>query len=377
MAHEQALTAQDDAQQLASLFQNSAVGVALIGPAFGFLAANPALLELIGYTSEELKQLSLLDICSEESRDGYWAPLQELQAGNRRQFQSQAEYRRKDGTRLPVDTYVSCVGGGETKPRAFLLIVVDITGRLAAEEALRAAQSELSRVARLTTVGAMAASIAHEISQPLASIVTNANAGLRWLARSEPNLDEALSALERVVKEGHRAAQIISGIRAMFRKESTERRPVGINEFICDVVATAVGEMKSREISLSLQLFDNLPPVHADRVQLQQVLANLITNAIDSMAAVKDRPHVLGVRSELLDDWVLISVQDTGTGIAPEQAKSIFDAFYTTKPNGIGLGLPISRSIVEAHGGQLSFFHVQPHGSVFRIMLPVIDTSNA
>jgi C4-dicarboxylate-specific signal transduction histidine kinase len=158
-----------------------------------------------------------------------------------------------------------------------------------------------------TTVGAMAASIAHEINQPLGSIVMNGNAGLRWLARSEPNLEEVRVSLERIVNDGHRAAQIIAGIQAMFRKESTERSAVAVNELICDVVATSVSELKSRHVSLALQLFDDLPPVPADRVQLQQVLANLIMNAIDSMTSVPGRPHILTVRSERLDEWVLIS----------------------------------------------------------------------
>jgi C4-dicarboxylate-specific signal transduction histidine kinase len=181
---------------------------------------------------------------------------------------------------------------------AWLIVLIlaiafaDHTARLAAEEALRAAQNELTRIARLTTVGAMAASIAHEISQPLASIVANGNAGLRWLIRSEPNQEEARSAFERIVKEGHRAGEIIGGIRAMFRKESTKRAPVVVNEFVCDVIATSLGEIKRRNISLALQLFDDLPLVHADRVQLQQVLANLITNAIDSMSSMNNSPRV-------------------------------------------------------------------------------------
>jgi C4-dicarboxylate-specific signal transduction histidine kinase len=216
----------------------------------------------------------------------------------------------------------------------------------------------------------MAGSIAHEINQPLASIVMNGNAGLRWLARSEPDLEEVRASLGRIVNDGHRAAQIIAGIRAMFRKESTERFAVAVNELICDVVATSLRDLKGRQVSLALELFDNLPPVPADRVQLQQVLVNLITNAIDAMTSVPDRLHTLTVRSESLDDWVLISVQDTGTGIAPEQAERMFEAFYTSKPDGIGLGLAISRSIVESHGGRLSTSPVSPYGSVFQVLLP-------
>jgi C4-dicarboxylate-specific signal transduction histidine kinase len=235
---------------------------------------------------------------------------------------------------------------------------------------LRGAQSELARVARVTTVGAMAASNAHELNQPLTSIVTNGNAGLRWVDCAEPILEEARAACRRIADEGHRAAKIVAGIRAMFRKESSERSPVAINELICEVVSTSLGQLKSRRVSLALALLDGLSPVLGDRVQLQQVLFNLFTNAIDSMASVTGRPHTLSIRSERLDDWVLISVQDSGTGIDPEQAKRMFEAFYTTKPNGIGLGLSISRSIVESHGGRLSVAPVRPFGSIFQVMLP-------
>ena len=293
-----------------------------------------------------------------------------MREGARLQYETETRCQRKDGTLLPVNTYFSAVSGRAPTELTFLLVTVDITPRRAAEDALRTAQSVVTRAARLTTVGTMAASIAHEINQPLASIVMNGNAGLRWLARSEPNLEEVRSAFGRIVDDGHRAAQIIAGIRAMFRKESTERPPLAINELICDVIATLLGELKSRHVSLALELADDLSLVPADRVQLQQVLVNLVTNAIDSMASVKDRPHTLIVRSERLDEWVLISVQDSGTGIAPEEAERMFEAFYTTKPNGIGLGLSISRSIVESHGGRLSVSPVQPYGSVFRVMLP-------
>jgi C4-dicarboxylate-specific signal transduction histidine kinase len=216
----------------------------------------------------------------------------------------------------------------------------------------------------------MAASIAHELNQPLTSIATGGNAGLRWLDRSEPNVEEARLAFGHVVKEAHRAAQIVAGIRAMFRKETGRRSAVTINELICEVVSTSLAELKSRRVSLALALFDDLSPIGGYRVQLQLVLLNLFTNAIDSMTLVEHRPHTLSVRSERLEDWVLISVQDTGTGIDPESAKRMFDAFYTTKPHGIGLGLSICRSIVESHGGRLTASHVSPFGSMFQVSLP-------
>ncbi len=274
-----------------SLFENSTLGVALTDSAFRFLIANSAFLAMIGYSSEELQQLSLLDICVDEAGNERRVALRELREGARLQYEIETQYRRKDGTFLPVNTYCSVVSG-RAPYRQFLTVTVDITARRAAEEALRAAQSELGRVARLTTVGAMAASIGHELNQPLASIVTNGNAGLRWLDRSEPNLEEARSAFERVVNEGHRAAQIVGGIRAMFRKESGERSPVAINELVCDVLSTSLSELKSGRVSLALELLDELPPVLGDRVQLQQVLLNLFTNAVDAMVSVGDRPHM-------------------------------------------------------------------------------------
>jgi PAS domain S-box-containing protein len=360
----------EGAGQSSFLFENSSLGVAITTSAFRFLSANPAFLNMLGYSSEQLQELSVFDVSIGEDREACRVALDELREGARLHYEAETTYQRKDGTTLPVDTYFSKIGGPSPTTRTFLLVVLDTTARGAAEDALRAAQSELTRVARLTTVGAMAGSIAHEINQPLASVVMNASAGLRWLARSEPNLEEARSAFGRIVNDGHRAAQIIAGIRAMFRKESTERSPVAVNELICDVVATSLGELKNRNVSLGLELVDDLPPVPADRVQLQQVLSNLVTNAIDSMVSVPQRSHTLTVRSERLDEWALISVRDTGTGIAPEQAERMFEAFYTTKPNGIGLGLSISRSIVESHNGRLSVLPIQPFGSVFQVLLP-------
>jgi C4-dicarboxylate-specific signal transduction histidine kinase len=170
----------------------------------------------------------------------------------RRKYEVETLHRCKDGTFLPVNTYLSAVCECGPNQRTFLTVTVDISARRAAEDALRAAQAELGRIARLTTVGAMAATIAHELNQPLAAIVTNGNAGLRWLDRSEPNLEEARSAFGRVVNEGHRAAQIITSIRAMFKKDSGARSPTAINELVCDVLSTSLGELKSRGVSLEL-----------------------------------------------------------------------------------------------------------------------------
>ncbi len=322
--------------QWRSLFESSTLGVAMINLGFRFLIANPTFLTMFGYSSEELQQLSFLDICIDEARDECCVPLRELREGVRLQYEIETQHRRKDGTSLPVNTYFSTVSERGPNQRTFLAVTVDISARRAAEDALRAAQSELERVARLTTVGAMAATIAHELNQPLAAIVSNGSAGLRWLDRPEPNLEEAHLAFERVVSEGHRAAHIITGIRAMFRKDSGARSPVAINELVCDVVSTSLGELKRRRVSLALELLDDLPPVQADRVQLQQVLLNLLTNARHSMASITDRPHMLCVRSEHLEDWVLVSVQDSGRGSIPSTLKEC--STLSSRPNPMALG---------------------------------------
>jgi PAS domain S-box-containing protein len=370
-AEERTLLKIDSVDAWRSLFRRSTLGVALVDSKFLFLKANPAFLTMFDYSSKELQRLSFLDICIDEALDQCRDHLRELREGLRLHYEIETQHRRKDGTFLPVNTYFSAVSERRPNQRTFLTVTDDISARRAAEDALRAAQSELGRVGRLTTAGAMAATIAHEINQPLAAIVANGSAGLRWLDRSNPNLEEARSAFGHVVNEGHRAAQIITSIRAMFKRDSGARSPTVINELVCDVLSTSLGELKSHGISLELQLLDDLPLVQADRVQLQQVLLNLVTNAMDSMASITDRPHGLSVRSERLEDWVLISVQDSGMGINPEHAERMFDAFFTTKPNGIGLGLSICRSIVESHGGRLSVFSSQPHGSVFQVMLPI------
>jgi PAS domain S-box-containing protein len=214
---------------------------------FRFLKANPAFLTMFGYSNEELQQLSFLDICIDEALDQCRDHLQELSADLRPHYEIETQHRRKDGTFLPVNTYFSAIS--ERRPhQRFLAVTVDISARRAAEDALHAAQSELGRVARLTTAGAMAATIAHEINQPLAAIVANGSAGVRWLDRPDPNLEEARSAFERVINEGHRAAQIITSIRAMFKKDSGARSPTAINELVCEVVATSLSELKSRRV---------------------------------------------------------------------------------------------------------------------------------
>jgi signal transduction histidine kinase len=241
----------------------------------------------------------------------------------------------------------------------------------AARERELAKQAELARVTRLTTMGQMAASLAHEVNQPLTAIVTGSNAGLRWLARTTPDLDEVRAVLERIARDGHRASQVIASVRAMFKKGVQKRTAIDINDLVREVLALVYGDLQSRSISVHTELARQLPPVLADHVQLQQVVLNLITNAADAMQSVRDRARLLRVKSATHEpDGILIVVADAGTGIDWENSERIFDPFFTTKSNGMGLGLSICRSIVEAHGGRLWASPGTPHGSVFHVALP-------
>jgi C4-dicarboxylate-specific signal transduction histidine kinase len=246
--------------------------------------------------------------------------------------------------------------------------------RIRADEALRNAQSDLARFARLTTMGELAASIAHEVSQPLMAIVTNADTCLKWLSKDRPDLDEVRQTAERIVRAGHRAGDIIRTIRALAQKSSPEMTPFDINAAIADVLVLTRGEFGRHDVLLDTELSAGLEPVLGDRGQLQQVILNLIVNGIEAMSAITQRPRLLRVSSQTDGSGnVLIAVADTGTGLDPTMADQIFDAFFTTKPEGMGMGLSICRSIVEAHGGRLWVSPNSPQGSVFQFTLPAAD----
>jgi len=226
------------------------------------------------------------------------------------------------------------------------------------------------REARLMTGDAVSASIAHEIKQPLSGIITGADAGLRWLDRTTPDLDEAKAAFKQIIHAGHRAGAVIDGIRAIFKKDVRNRTSLDINELIGDTLVLVGDELRKHRVSVQAEPNEQLPRVKGDRVQVQQVLLNLITNAIDSMAA-KDGPRVLRVRSEVHDGGgVIVSVADTGTGIGSPELERIFNPLFTTKSGGMGMGLSICRSIIEAHDGRLWVAPNEPEGAVFQFMLP-------
>jgi C4-dicarboxylate-specific signal transduction histidine kinase len=216
----------------------------------------------------------------------------------------------------------------------------------------------------------VSASIAHELNQPLAAITTSGSAGLRWLAKATPDLDEARAALKSVVEDGHRAGQLIGSIRGMYQKDDPGRSPLDVNELVREVLVLLRDQLSHHEIAIQTEPSPALPRVSGNRVQLQQVMLNVIMNAAEAMDAVKDRPRVLQVKTEPNEpSGVLITVQDSGPGIDPENIERIFDSFFTTKSHGMGMGLSICRSIVEAHDGRL-WASTGADGAAFHIVLP-------
>src|SRR5262245_2388850 len=244
--------------------------------------------------------------------------------------------------------------------------------RTRAEEALHRAQAELAHVTRLTTLGQLAASIAHEVNQPLAAIVADANASLNWLASAEPQLERVRETLAAIATDGHRAADVIQRIRQLATKTEPRKARLDVDEVVRGVAALVRAEVARYEITLTLDSAGALPSVVGDRIQLQQVVLNLVMNAIEGMAPVTDRPRKLAIRSERHDDdGVRVAVHDTGVGIRVSDLDRVFSAFFTTKPGGMGMGLSISRSIIEAHGGRLWAASNEPHGTIVQFSLPV------
>jgi len=364
-------------RQFRALFEEAAVGIALVDLAGRPFESNRKLEQILGYGPHELRGMPFTAFTDPEDAKADWGLFSDLLSGKHDHYHLEKRYRRKDGALVWGDLTVYIVRDDRGQPMFSIGMVQDITDRKRAEEALLEARAELAHVARVTTLGELAASIAHEINQPLAAIVADAEASLHWLAADPPDIDSVREALAGVATDGHRASEVIQRIRALCRRTDPQRERLNINDIIREVVLLARHEVLGHRVSLRTDLASALPTVLGDRVQLQQVMINLVINGMEAMALVTDRPRELLIRSQHEADQVLLAVQDSGTGIDPDNADRMFGAFYTTKPSGMGIGLSISRSIIEAHGGRLWASSNAGPGATFHFSLPTDSKGEA
>jgi PAS domain S-box-containing protein len=359
------------------LVDSNIVGIVIWNVQGRIIDANQAFLDMVGYGREDLVsgRLRWTELTPAEWRDADEQIIAELKAVGTLQPREK-EYFRKDGSRVAVLVARALF---EWKPDEGVAFVVDMTDRKQAEERLRAseqrlldAQMELAHVTRVTTLGELTASIAHEVNQPLSAVASNAEACLRWLDRATPDLDAARRSVQWIVNDNNRASAVIQRVRALAKKTEIERVPLDIHDVVKEVSALVRSELVSHQVSLRMEFASALPMILADRVQLQQVMINLVMNGIEAMQSVTDRPRELVIRSRQDEtQQVLASVADCGVGISAENADRLFTAFFTTKPSGMGMGLSICRSIIEAHGGRLWATTNIPHGATFQFTLPV------
>jgi PAS domain S-box-containing protein len=341
------------------------------------LEANDAFLSMTGYDREDLAsgRLNRPDLTPAEWRDRDARTVAELKMmGTVQPFEK--EYFRKDGSRLPV-----LIGGTlfEASENQGVSFVLDLTERKRAEAEARESERryretlmELAHANRVTAMGQLTASIAHEVNQPITAAVTNAEAALRWLGAQPPDLEEVRAALGLIVEDGTRAGNIIGGIRALIKKLPPRQACLDLNEAIREVIALTRGEAAKTGVSVQTDLADGLPLIYGDRVQLQQVILNLIINAIEAMSGVAETPRALLISTGQAEPGgVLVAVRDSGPGLDPASLEHLFNAFYTTKSGGMGMGLAICRSIIEAHEGQLWASANEPRGAVFQFTLPL------
>lgn len=365
------VTERKQAEYLTSqVFECSPDSVAIVGTDYRFKRVNPTVERRYGLPAEQIVGMHVADIVGVDVFEQTIKPrLDRCFAGEDVSFSTWLT-NVVPGRRFYAVSY-SPLRPDSERVEAALATTRDLTEHLRASEALQEAQAELARVTRVTMLGEITASLAHEVNQPLAAVVMNGNACRRWLAADPPNIDEASRAAQRIVSDGERAGQVIGRIRALVRRATPEKSALEINEAIRETLTFTRGELERHAVSLRTELREDLPPVVGDRVQLQQLLMNLVLNGIDAMAGITGWPRVLTIGSRLEDpDRVLVEVKDCGEGLGAGQQDRIFDAFYSTKAGGLGMGLSISRSIVEAHGGRIWATPNDGAGVTMRFTLP-------
>jgi PAS domain S-box-containing protein len=357
------------------LVDANVIGIVIFNREGDIVEANQAFLNMVGYDQEELVagRVRWAELTPPEWLERTADALAEIDlTGVIQPFEK--EYFRKDGSRLPV--LIGSAAFDEQREHG-VAFVLDLTERKRAEtdarlndQRYRETQMELAHANRLATMGLLTASIAHEVNQPITAAVTDALAALRWLRRKPPNFDEVAEALARIVNEGNRAGEVIGRIRALIKKAPPRKDAVAINDAIMEVVVLTRAQAAKNGVSVRTQLAEGLPLVQGDRVQLQQVLLNLTLNAIEAMSTVTANELQLSISTQNEPDGLLVEVQDSGPGLACASPDLLFEAFYTTKPNGLGLGLSICRSIIEAHGGRLWASANMPRGAIFHFTVP-------
>ena len=326
--------------------------------------------QIKGYQAAEIMGQHFSLFYSQEDLERGKPQMQLLKAANEGRSEDEGWRVRKDRSRFWANTIVTPLRDREGKLIGFSKITRDLSERKQAENAAQEARSELARMARVTAAGELTASIAHEVNQPLAAIVNNANACNRMLAKQSPDIEELREAVIDIAQSATRASEIVSHIRAFFKGTSQDKAQIDLNQIIHEVLSLTVAEAEKNRVAVQPELGSGLPPVLGTRVELQQVVLNLVMNGIESMTSVKGERKLQISSQQQEPGKLLVTVQDSGGGLDPQHAAHIFDSFFTTKPEGMGMGLPISRSIVEAHGGQLRLVPLPRQGATFQFTLP-------
>ena len=352
------------------------IGIVVWNAEGHILEVNGAFLRMMGYEHEDLVSghVRWTDLTPPEWRKVDEQALRELSETGRAQ-PNEKEFVRKDGSRVSVMVGAATFKAGDKEGVAFVL---DLTERKRAEEKVRESerryrevQSELAHANRVATMGQLSASIAHEVNQPIAATITGAGAGLRWLSAQPPDVEQVRQVLNGILSDGNRAADVVGRVRALVKKAPPRTEPVDMNDVIREVIELTRGEAWKHGASVQAQLADDLPSIAGDRVQLQQVVLNLVINAFEAMDGVSDGVRELLISTATADSgYVTVAVRDSGSGFVADSAERLFAAFFSTKPTGLGMGLSICRSIVEAHGGRLWASENVPRGAIFQFTVP-------
>jgi PAS domain S-box-containing protein len=357
-----------------SYFELGLIGMAITSPIKGILEVNDEICRILGYERGELLQKSWAEMTHPDDLASDIAQFNRVLAGEIDGYTVDKRWIRKDRRVIDSIMAAKCLRRADGSVDYFAGLVLDTTTRKQAEMALRKAQEELAHVTRVTTMGELAASIAHEINQPLGAIVNNSNVALRLLNNAMESDGELREILADIVKDSNRASTIIARVRALATRSTPEKTSLHLRDVVVEALALAQGELAERRIAVRTELADNLPLIYADRVQLQQVLLNLVMNASEAMSSMPDDRRVLTIcaRRDEADGrpTVRMTVSDLGHGFNVENTERLFDAFYTNKPHGMGMGLRISRSIIEAHGGHLWAATNENAGATLTCVLP-------